>query len=123
MAHPAAAAPPAEPDDPLAQPFASAAEAWFWYMACHQAKLDGARVVAGLGEVRRPCEPVDIYRIVARLYQRRRLRPQHLRILVRYGRSMLPPDPHRPGRGDDLRLWQEGLQRLGEALAEKGIVA
>lgn len=109
--------------DPLAQPFASAAEAWFWYMACHQAKLDGARVVAGLGTVRRPCEPADIYRIVVRLYRIRRLRPQHLRVLVRYGRCMLAPDPHRPGRDDDLRHWREGLERLGEALAAKGIVA
>ena len=109
--------------DPHAQPFASAAEAWFWYMACHQAKLDGARGVAGRGAIGRPCEPADIYRIVLRLYRSRRLRPQHLRVLVRYGRCMLAPDPHRPGRGDDLRHWREGLKRLGEALAEKGIVA
>jgi len=114
---------PCPVDDPLARPFGSAAEAWFWFMACHQAKLDGARVVAGRGEVRRPCEAVDIYRIVVRLYRSRRLRPQHLRVLVRYGRSMLPPDPQHPGRTDDLRLWREALERLGEVLAAKGIVA
>ncbi len=44
--------------DPV--PFISVEEAWFWYIAAMQARLDGARIVAGLGREIRPCEPVDI---------------------------------------------------------------
>lgn len=107
----------------LGEPFATAADAWFWYMACQQARLDGARVVAGAGKVRRPCEPGDIHHVLLRLHRQGRLGSAHLRVLLRHGRTMLAPDPRRAAHTGDLELWQTALDRLGEALRAKGIVA
>ena len=104
-------------------PFSSAGEAWFWYMACHRAKLDGARAVAGMAAISRPCEPGDIHRIVSRLYRTGNLRAQHLAVLVRYGRTMLSPDPDRPDKSRDLLDWRAGLACLDRALRARQIVA
>lgn len=109
--------------DESSEPFSSASEAWFWYMACHQAKLDGARVTAGLARVNRPCEPGDIFRIVSRLYSSHRLSREHLRVMVRFGRTMLPPDPAHPGLAVQARSWNEGMTRLEGELVARGIVA
>jgi hypothetical protein len=111
------------PDDGSAVPFSSAAEAWFWYLTCHQARLDGARVVAGLASVARPCEPGDIYRAVHRLYQNGQLQAHHVKVLVRYGRSRLTPDPDRPAGHRDCPPWQEAIIRLDGELRARGLVA
>jgi len=42
-------------------PFATACEAWFWYIRCQTARDEGARFVANSGLVIRPCEPDDIF--------------------------------------------------------------
>ncbi|MGH6943924.1 MAG: hypothetical protein ACREH6_06870 [Geminicoccaceae bacterium] len=105
------------------EPFASATDAWFWFMSCHQARLDGARSVAGLGAVTRPCEPADIHQLVTRLYRSRRLRSHHLTVLVRYGRAMLPPDHRGTDRGADLLHWNEAMIRLEEAFRGRGIIS
>jgi hypothetical protein len=109
--------------DAVGQPFASAAEAWFWYMACHQARIDGARVVAGRSAVARPCEPADIHLATLKLLQSGRLRPHHLRIMVRYGRIMMAPDPSRSPQLPDCALWREAMAELAAMLMAKGIVA
>lgn len=103
--------------------FSSAAEAWFWYLACHPARLDGARAVAGMAAVSRPCEPADIHRIVSRLYRTGNLRPQHLAVLVRYGRTMLSTDPDRPDESRDLLDRRAGLTCPDRALRARQIVA
>ncbi len=54
-------------------PFYNAEEVWFWFIAAQQARNDGARFVAGHGLFRRPCEPVDILKILDDLYRHRRL--------------------------------------------------
>lgn len=104
-------------------PFASAAEAWFWYMACHRVRLDGARTVAGMAAVSRPCEPGDIHRIVSRLYQAGSLRPRELAVLVRYGRIMLAPDAARVDKSRDVHDWQAALVCLDRALRARQIIA
>jgi hypothetical protein len=109
--------------DAAGQPFASAADAWFWYMACHQATIDGARIVAGRGLVARPCEPADIHLATLKLLRSGQLRPHHLRIMVRYGRMMMPPDPGRAPQARDWTLWREAMAELTVALTAKGIVA
>jgi hypothetical protein len=109
--------------DPVGQPFASAADAWFWYMACHQATTDGARTVAGRSLVARPCEPADIHLATLKLLRSGRLRPHQLRIMVRYGRMMISPDPSRAPQASDCTLWQEAMAELTTALTAKGIVA
>lgn len=92
-------------------------------MACHRARLDGARTVAGMAAVERPCEPADIHRIVTRLYRAGSLQPRHLAVLVRYGRTMLSPDPDRPDRRRDLHDWRAALACLDRVLRAKRIVA
>lgn len=104
-------------------PFANAEEAWFWFVNAQQARHDGARFVAGQGTVPRPCEPVDILRIVDRLYRQRRLQRDHLLVLRYYGRRRMPPDSRRVREMRAHKIWTEALERMEGALISKGIVA
>lgn len=103
-------------------PFDSAEEAWFWFIVAQQARNDGARFTMGIGLVPRPCEPVDILKILNRLHRNRRLLMDHFLVLRHYGRRMMPPDPHRIREARAATLWAEALDRLGEVLESKGIV-
>lgn len=107
-------------DQRSGEPFQTAEEAWLWYSLCQQARLDGARMRAGMGLVARPCAPDDIAREVSRLYRRRVLRGAHLRVLVRLGCARGVAT----GGGEaEERLWREALDHLDEPLRAKGIVA
>lgn len=105
------------------QPFANAEEAWFWLMRWRRAWMDGARFRAGRSDRPRPCEPVDILRVVDRLYRARRLDREHLAVLGHYGRRDMPPCPRRPAEYRASRLWAEAMERLDGALRLKGLVA
>jgi len=78
-------------------PFESAEEAWFWFMAAQDAKNDGAKFIAGAGLYKRPCEPLDILKVLDRLH----FRPKEKRA---------------------YHLWAEALDRMGSVLIAKGIV-
>ena len=71
-------------------PFASARQAWFWFVRCQTARFEGARVVADAGEVVRPCDPDDVYNAVMRLKQAGTLQDRHLQVIEYFGRF-----PHR----------------------------
>jgi hypothetical protein len=103
-------------------PFTTAEEAWFWFIQAHMARADGARIVAGASTVMRPCEPLDIFRAMERLYRARRLIMDHVLVLRYYGRRLMPPDPRRPKEMRAHHLWCEALERMEEVLASKGIV-
>ncbi|MCE2510385.1 MAG: hypothetical protein J4G10_05345 [Alphaproteobacteria bacterium] len=103
-------------------PFATAEEAWFWFVQCFQARRAGARIGAGRGETVRPCDPDDVLAAVNRLYRRRCLRREHLLVLSEYGERLLPPDGNRKGEAAAARLWEEALDRLACVLRSKGIV-
>lgn len=103
-------------------PFGSGEEAWFWSVQAHEAKAAGARVVAGQGQVQRPCEPADVIRTVDRLFRRRVLVRDHLHVLVHYGRRLAAPDPERRREQRAHLLWREAFERLDPVLREKGIV-
>jgi hypothetical protein len=105
------------------EPFATVEEAWLWYARCQVARDDGARVVAGLGRIERPCEPDDIAREVTRLYRGRRLCRAHVEILGRFGRRMAPPTRWAGNSAAEIGLWREALARLAPVLRHKGIVA
>jgi hypothetical protein len=109
--------------DVAAEPFGSAEEAWFWFVEAHEARMAGARVLAGLGLVARPCEPLDVLRAVDRLYRQRRLFRDHLLVLAHYGRRRMPPDPDRRAEQRAHGVWREALDRLEGVLRAKGIVA
>ena len=106
----------------MTTPFASAEEAWFWFIDGYSAKHAGARVSAGMALVPRPCEPLDILKTVDRLYRNRRLVWDHLLVLRHYGQRKMPPDGNRPKEAKAASLWDEALQKLEEALVVKGIV-
>lgn len=104
------------------QLFMDAEEAWFWFITAQDARNDGARFVAGQGLYKRPCEPIDIMKVLDRLYRQRRLLRDHLLVLRHYGRRHLAPDPRRVKEHRASQLWIEALERIGEVLEKKGII-
>ncbi len=103
-------------------PFESAEEAWFWFVAAMEARADGARITAGKGTLPRPCEPIDILKIVDRLYRARRLVRDHLMILRYYGRRRMPPDQYRIREMRAHKIWNEAMARMESVFESKGIV-
>lgn len=103
-------------------PFKDAEEAWFWFVAAQEARVDGARFSAGAGLYPRPCEPLDILKVLDRLVRTRRLVRDHLLVLRHYGRRRLPPDPYRAKEARAYQLWHEAMERIGLVLEKKGIV-
>lgn len=103
-------------------PFESAEEAWFWFIRAQEAKNDGARFISGQGLIPRPCEPVDILRVLDQLYRQRRLLRDHLLVLRHYGRRDMAPDPRRVKEVRAYEIWIQALGRLEPVLERKGIV-
>lgn len=103
-------------------PFGSTEEAWFWFVRAQEARAEGARCAAGLGDVPRPCEPVDLLRAVDGLYRQRRLARDHLAVLAHYGRRSMAPDPRRRSERRASSLWSEAVAHLDPVLRGKGIV-
>ncbi len=103
-------------------PFKNAQEAWFWFVQAQEAKNAGARCAAGQGECPRPCEPIDILKILDSLYRKRRLLRDHLLVLRHYGRRRFPPDEHRHREMRAYEIWTEALERIGVVLERKGFV-
>lgn len=103
-------------------PFSTAEEAWFWFIQAHTARMEGARIVAGASGVERPCEPVDIFRVMERLYRARRLLMDHVMVLRYYGRRLAPPDPRQVKEARAHKLWCEALEKMEEIFITKGIV-
>lgn len=108
---------------PQTQPFASAEEAWFWFSTAYQARLDGATIRAGLADVPRPCEPLDIIRLVDRLYRQRLLLLEHMKVLIDYGKKRMVPDGRRQGEARHEYLWRQAMEVLEFNFRRKGIVA
>ncbi len=105
------------------QPFTTAEDAWFWTMAALVARNDGARIVAGLGSVSRPCEPDDVVKCLDRLYRQRRIDLGHARVLRRFGERGVPPNARFAEERSAAALWREAMARLEWPLRIKGIVA
>lgn len=105
------------------EPFATAEQAWIWTMQALLARREGARILAGRGQVARPCEPDDVIRCLDRLYRQRRIDLAHARILRIWGERGMAPNPRFPSERGDSRLWREALDRLDFPLRLKGIVA
>lgn len=106
-----------------AAPFASTEAAWMWFWQCQAMREEGARFVADAGDTARPCDPDDLYRVVARLYRRGDLARHHLEVLARFGRRLAPPDGRLAEEAAAARDWADGLRRLEGPLIDKGIVA
>ncbi len=104
-------------------PFDSVEEAWFWFIAAQQARNDGAQYVSGASVVRRPCEPVDILKVLDGLYRKRRLQRDHLLVLRHYGRRHMAPDVRRAKEERAFYLWREAFDRMRPVMEDKGIIA
>lgn len=102
--------------------FDSAEEAWFWFIMAQQARNDGAKAVSGASTIPRPCEAVDILKILDSLYRQRRLMREHFLVLRHYGRRNMPPDPRRLKEARAFVLWREAMEKLTLVFIEKGIV-
>ncbi len=108
--------------DPNAVPFESTIDAWFWFILAQQARNEGARYTSGMSLTPRPCEPMDILKILDGLYRKRMLLRDHLLILRHYGRRQMAPDPRRAKEVLADKLWQQALERIEPVLIRKGIV-
>ncbi len=104
-------------------PFLTAEEAWFWFVQSYDAIHAGARVRKGYGSVVRPCEPVDIYTIVMRLFKQGFLHKEHLRVLTQYGQKLSAPNPRYQNQIHDSDLWYQAMDHLKSRMQHKGIVA
>ena len=104
------------------RPFETVEDAWFWALECYCARHEGARPVAGLGDVPRPCEPQDILVALHRLHRHGRLGPVHLEVLGDFGRRLSPPDPKAPGEAAAATRWREAMRPLERVLRAKGII-
>ena len=104
-------------------PFSSVEEAWFWFIAAQSARDEGARFIAGESLYPRPCEPVDILKILDGLHRKRRLLRDHLLVLRHYGRRNMPPDRRRQKEVRAFYLWKEAMERMEPIMEQKGIIS
>ncbi len=102
--------------------FASAEQAWFWFVRCQAARIDGARVVADIGAVTRPCDPDDIYNAVTRLWRGGVIGQAHLQVLEYYGLVERLPDRRVAAESRKADLWDEAMLALRDVLVRRGIV-
>ncbi len=103
-------------------PFDNVEEAWFWFIAAQAARNDGARFVSGAGMQMRPCEPIDILKVLDGLYRNRLLKREHFLVLRHYGRRQMPPDNRRVKEKRAYHLWREAMENMETPLQGKGIV-
>lgn len=102
-------------------PFETVEEAWFWFIMAQQARNDGVRV-CGAGGITRPCEPLDVLKILDDLYRQRRLMREHFLVLRHYGLRNMPPDARRVKEVRAATLWAEAMERIEPVMIRKGIV-
>jgi hypothetical protein len=109
------------PARPIAK-FASAEEAWFWFMRTEKARAERAKAEQGEPLHDRPCLPDDIYSIVSRLYRRGILFDLHLEIMGEYGFLDRYPFVDDDEEAVDWVIWIDAFDTLEPYLTAKGIV-
>lgn len=101
---------------PDGEPFANAEAAWFWCVRTSDVIHGGARYEPGQNPPR-PCEAVDIQKIVLRLADRNILTDRHARVLVTYGRRQ-----QSPSRPVPAHYWHQAMTHMTPILQRKGII-
>lgn len=109
--------------NPETTPFSSAEEVWFWFMNAMEAAQDGARFAAGMGLWNRPCEPLDIWRVMQKMHRNRQLDMNHFRVLKHYGARNMTPNPAHPKEIRSWHLWNEAMEKLDQVFRLKKILA
>jgi hypothetical protein len=105
-----------------ATPFDNAEDVWFWFIAAQQAKTEGARVTANMGKAIRPCEPIDILKILDRLYRNRTLTMHHFKVMRHYGRRGFAPDCDHAQEQKAAQLWHDAFEQLEPIFIRKKII-
>lgn len=105
-------------------PFHDAEAAWFWCVQVSDAIHSGARnhpdtTPSAWGSTKRPCEAVDIQKVVLRLAQQKILTDRHINVMTRYGKRHLRP----AGNSNAHLYWQQAMNHLTPVLQRKGIIA
>lgn len=106
----------------IGDPFETMESAWFWFIAANNARVDGARVSAGIGKGGRPCEVSDIISILDRLHRNRILTMDHLRVLKFYGERGYAPDKAYRKERRAFYQWKEALNKMRPVFERKKIV-
>lgn len=104
--------------------FDDAETAWFWCIRISDAIHSGARTAQHItpsawGSATRPCEAVDIQKVVLRMAQQKILTDRHIHVLSLYGKRRMRPAANSPAR----LYWQQAMNHLTPVLQRKGIVA
>lgn len=104
-------------------PFDDAESAWFWCVRISDAIHSGARSTrdatpSAWGSASRPCEAVDIQKIVLRMAQQKILTERHIHVLTRYGKNHARPAGNSPA----YHYWQQAMNHLTPVLQRKGII-
>lgn len=97
---------------PVVQPFGSAEEAWFW---SQKPQSDSPPIT-------RPCDPMQLFMMVERLYRQRHLTLDHLHVMRFYGQRQKRPNP---GLRQEKRahfLWVDAMRRLHAVFEKNGVV-
>jgi len=102
--------------------FASAEEAWFWFMRTEKARAERAKAekINTLDE--RPCLPDDVYTIVSRLHRHGILFDLHLEVMGEYGFLDRYPRLDDDEEAVDWVIWVDAFDTLEPHLIAKGIV-
>lgn len=101
---------------PVTFPFGTAEEAWFWTMARLVARQEGSKPPEGPS---RPCTADDVVLVLDRLYRRRSISLEQVRLIRLWGAG-----GDIPGNGlpHEHQLWNEAMAALDAPLRAKGIV-
>ncbi len=102
--------------------FASAEEAWLWFMRTEKARAERAKAEQCSAINERPCLPDDIYSIVSSLYRRGILFDLHLEIMGEYGFLDRYPYVDDDEEAVDWVIWVDAFDTLEPYLAAKEIV-
>lgn len=102
--------------------FATAEEAWFWFIRCDAAREEGASSRDRTLHAARPCEPADIYRWLNALYKKGVLLPSHGYVLGYYGTLDRQPFADVEDEILDWIIWIDAFDYIDVVLREKGVI-
>ena len=103
--------------------FENAEEIWFWF--CLSIKIRAYGVRSRKDEYwgyKRKCEVCDIERIIKRLKMTHSITNRHLRVMAKWGMLRTPPYYDSRAKRSEIRLWEEGIKALENALRAKEIL-
>lgn len=87
---------------------------WFWFIEANNKR--------GNGILKGELDPLDVLKIVDRLYRHNYLRMEHLLVMRHYGRKGCAPDCECPLQKRACKLWAEAMEKLNWYAQKTGIL-